>query len=269
MGGRPVPNEDLVNLPNPLVLKLRVEGEEPFSLANVELLAYGHEYDIRNAVVLRRLRFRDRAGRETSLISRRFVSMNRMHQAALAWDVVPENWSGRLEIVTAIDGRVTNQGVARYRQLEGRHLDPQAPRILDVDTIALKARTRQSRIEIAAAARTRAFRAGKEIPVTRETYQTEDYIQQVLAFDVWQGRAGARREDGRDLHVARPRDHRAAAQRRRAASAATRPSKRRFGATRAPGRSCGTSATSSCRASRACSSCCGCTSHTCCRRARA
>jgi trehalose-phosphatase len=189
MGGRPVPNEDLVNLPNPLVLKLRVEGEEPVSLKNVDLLAYRHEYDIRNAVVLRRMRFRDRAGRETTLISRRFVSMNRMHQAGVAWDVVPENWSGRLEIVSAIDGRVTNHGVARYRQLEGRHLDPQAPRVLDLDTIALKARTRQSRIEIAAAARTRAFRAGQEIPVTRETYQTEDYIQQVLACDVRQGEA--------------------------------------------------------------------------------
>ena len=78
-------NEDLVNLPNWLVLKLRIEGEEPFRLGNVELLAYRHELDIRNAVVIRELRFRDRAGRETSLQSRRFVSMADMHQAALEW----------------------------------------------------------------------------------------------------------------------------------------------------------------------------------------
>ena len=32
MGGRPVLNEDLVNLPNWLVLKLRIEGEEPIGL---------------------------------------------------------------------------------------------------------------------------------------------------------------------------------------------------------------------------------------------
>ena len=49
MGGRPVPNEDMVNLPNGLVLKLRVEGEEPLSLSNIELLSYRHEYDFRNA----------------------------------------------------------------------------------------------------------------------------------------------------------------------------------------------------------------------------
>lgn len=187
MGGRPVPNEDLVNLPNPLVLKLRVAGEEPLSVGNTELLGYRHEYDVRNAVVLRRVRFRDRAGRVTSLISRRFVSMGRMHQVGIAWDVVPENWSGRLEVVSAVDGRVTNRGVARYRQLEGRHLDPQAPRIDGADIVALAARTRQSRIEIAAAARTRAFRDGHEIAVARTTYQTEDYIQQVLALDVREG----------------------------------------------------------------------------------
>ena len=54
MGGHPVPNEDLVNLPNGLVLKLRIEGDEPVSLANVELLSYRHEYDFRNALVIAR-----------------------------------------------------------------------------------------------------------------------------------------------------------------------------------------------------------------------
>jgi len=187
MGGRPVPNEDMVNLPNALVLKLRVQGEEPLSLSNTEILSYRHEYDFRDALVARELRLRDRAGRETTLRSRRFVSMDRMHQAALAWELVPENWSGRLELVSAIDGRVLNNGVARYRQLWGRHLDPQAPRIYAADVIALKMRTRQSRIEIAEAARARVYADGHELHVDRTTYQTEDYIQQVLSLDVEQG----------------------------------------------------------------------------------
>jgi hypothetical protein len=38
MGGRPVLNEDLVNLPNWLVLKLRIEGDDAITLGNVELL---------------------------------------------------------------------------------------------------------------------------------------------------------------------------------------------------------------------------------------
>ena len=47
LGGRPVHNEDLVNLPNWLVLKLRIEGADAIRLDNVELLSYRHDYDIR------------------------------------------------------------------------------------------------------------------------------------------------------------------------------------------------------------------------------
>jgi trehalose/maltose hydrolase-like predicted phosphorylase len=188
MNGQPVPNEDMVNLPNWLVLKLRIDGDEPFRLATVELLSYRHVYDFRIGLVVRDLRFRDRAGRETSLRSQRFVSMHRMHQAALAWDLTPLNWSGTVEIISALDGRVVNRGVARYRGLEGRHLDPQGPRIAGNDVIALKARTRQSRIEIAMAARARVYCAGEELEVERSTYQREDYLHHVLALDLEQGR---------------------------------------------------------------------------------
>jgi alpha,alpha-trehalase len=187
MSGHPVLNEDLVNLPNCFSLELIVDGEEPLRLADVELLSYRHAYDVRHALLSRELRFRDRAGRETSLRSRRFVSMGRMHLAALAWELVAENWSGSVELVSVLDGRVLNQGVVRYQQLEGRHLDPQGPRIHAPDVIALKARTRQSRIEIAEAARTRVFRGDEELAVARSTHQMMDYIHQVLAFDVQQG----------------------------------------------------------------------------------
>ena len=185
--GEPVPNEDLVNLPNCSLLLLRIEDEEPIRLANVELVSYRHAYDVRHALLTRELRFRDRAGRETSLMSRRFVSMGRMHLSAVAWEFVGENWSGRAEVISALDGRVVNRGVGRYRQLEGRHLDPQGPRIYAPDVIALKARTRESRIEIAEAARTRVYRGEEELAVSRVTYQMEDYVHQILAFDVQRG----------------------------------------------------------------------------------
>jgi trehalose/maltose hydrolase-like predicted phosphorylase len=187
MGGRPVLNEDLVNLPNWLVLKLLIEGEEAIGFDNVELLSYRHELDVRNAVVMRKVHFRDRAGRETTLRSRRFVSMAHVHQAGIEWTVTPENWSGRVEVITALDGRVTNRGVARYRELEGRHLDPVSPRTFGAEVIALKVQTRQSNLYVAEAARTRAYRGEDLIEVERGLYQMEDYIQQVLAFDVRQG----------------------------------------------------------------------------------
>jgi trehalose/maltose hydrolase-like predicted phosphorylase len=123
LGGLPVLNEDLVNLPNWLVLELRIEGEDAMRISEIELLGYRHEFDIRNATVVRRLRFRDHCGRETTLTSRRFVSMADAHHAGIEWTLVPENWSGRAEVISAVDGRVSNTGVARYQQLEGRHLN--------------------------------------------------------------------------------------------------------------------------------------------------
>ena len=53
MGRRPIPNEDLVNLPRTWLLKLSLEGEEPIRLASVELLSYRHAYDVRHAVLTR------------------------------------------------------------------------------------------------------------------------------------------------------------------------------------------------------------------------
>jgi trehalose/maltose hydrolase-like predicted phosphorylase len=187
MGGTPVLNEDLVNLPNWAALKLRIEGEEVMGFGNVELLSYRHEYEIGAAVCVRELRFRDSSGRETALRSRRFVSMARAHQAGIEWTLTPLNWSGRIEIVSALDARVSNEGVARYRQLEGRHLQPTLPRTFGPEAIALMARTRQSRIYVAQAARTHVFSGEEPVAVERDLYQVEDYIQQVLRLDARQG----------------------------------------------------------------------------------
>ena len=187
LGGQPVLNEDLVNLPNWLVLMLRIDGDDVIRLASIELASYRHELDIRNVTVVRQLRFLDGGGRETTLSSRRFVSMADVHHAGIEWTLVPENWSGRVEVISALDGRVSNRGVARYRQLEGRHLDPVSPRTFGPEVIALKAETRQSNLYISQATRTRAFRGDQQLPVTRTLYQMEDYIQQVLAFDVEAG----------------------------------------------------------------------------------
>jgi trehalose/maltose hydrolase-like predicted phosphorylase len=184
MAGVPVLNEDLVNLPNWLLLELRIEGEEAVGRENVEILSYRHEYDVRNAVLKRSLRIRDRAGRETTLETQRFISMADMHQAAMKWTITPENWSGKVEVISALDGRVTNRGVARYRQLEGRHLDPVSPRTFGPEVIALEARTRQSRVYVAEAARTRVYGERGTLDVDRGLYQMQDYIHQVLSFEV-------------------------------------------------------------------------------------
>lgn len=187
LGGVPVVNEDLVNLPDWLPMTLRIGGAEALRLADVELLDYRHELDLRSALLTRRLRFRDTAGRETELVSRRFVSMAERHHAHLEWTLTPLNWSGTAEVVTAIDGRVTNDGVPRYRELERHHLHPVSTGHPGPDVMALKMRTRESEIHVAVVVRTVVRAAGREVAAPRTDLRTADHIQQTLHLELRRG----------------------------------------------------------------------------------
>lgn len=187
IAGRVVENEDLVNVPNWLCLDFRVAGEEWFGLADVEIIYYSQELDIKNGVLHRTVHFRDRKGRETRVFSRRIVSMANMHMAAMEMDIVPINWSGSLEIRSALDGTVINSGVPRYSELNSRHLEPVETRQVTDDTILLKVRTKQSKLGIAEAARTRVFVDGEPSLAERRPEETPGYIAQHLVLDVEQG----------------------------------------------------------------------------------
>lgn len=185
--GQLIENEDLVNLPNWLPLTFRIEDGAWFHLRNVEILAYRRELDLKRGVLLRSIRFRDGEGRITSLQSRRFVHMVQPHLAGLETTLTPENWSGRLTIRSALDGRVVNSGVARYRRLANRHLEPLGTGTIGEDGIWLKMRTNQSRVEIAEAARTLVCVDGERVTPRRAVMEEPDYIALDLTVEARAG----------------------------------------------------------------------------------
>lgn len=91
IAGRTIENEDLVNMPNWLVLEFRIEDGNWFHPIGVEMLAYTQELDLRRGVLRRTMRFRDGLGRETSVASRRIVSMHDPHCAASETVFTAEN----------------------------------------------------------------------------------------------------------------------------------------------------------------------------------
>ncbi|MEV0423589.1 glycoside hydrolase family 65 protein [Streptosporangium canum] len=153
VAGHSVENEDLVNAPNWLPLTFRADRGDWFAPGSAEILADRRTLDMRQGVLTRLLRTRDSRGRITRLEQHRLVSMDDPHLAALTMTIVPENWSGSLEIRSSLDGRVTNAGVARYRGLADRHLVPIRGHAAH-SVIELLTRTATSRVEIALAART-------------------------------------------------------------------------------------------------------------------
>ena len=120
VAGRTLEDESIVNLPNWLPLTFRVE--DGCWLEAAEFLENRVELDMRRGVLTRLARVRDDAGRVTGVTQRRLVSMDEPHLAALETTIVSENWSGRLQIRSLLDGGVSNSGVARYRALAGEHL---------------------------------------------------------------------------------------------------------------------------------------------------
>ena len=157
LGSREVENEDLVNLPNWLPLAFRIDGGPWFDVRAVELLEYRQELDLRGGILIRHVRFRNRDGFESTVTQRRLVHMDDAHVAGLETSVVAENWSGRLDVRSELDGTVVNAGVPRYRDLANRHLRLVEQGAVDNESVGLVVETTQSHVRIALAARTRAF----------------------------------------------------------------------------------------------------------------
>lgn len=182
VAGRAVENEDLVNLPNWLVLRFAVDGEwvDP---ARVELLEHRLTLELRQGMLVRFFRFRHPSG-TTRVVQRRLVSMDQPHVGALETTFTAEDWEGTLTVRSGIDGGVVNAGVARYADLEGSHLAEVEKGEDGPDTVFLVVRTTGSRIAVAEAARTRVYGDGSLLPVPRTT-----------------GREGPRIHHDLDLHL--------------------------------------------------------------------
>jgi alpha,alpha-trehalase len=182
--GRIIENEDLVNMPNWLPLNFRFENSDWFDLSKVELLEYCQELDIRNGILLRTIRFSDDRKRLTRLIERRFVHMSRAHLAGLQIKLIAENWSGQVEVRTALDGRIVNNGVERYQDLNNLHLAALENGQAAEDTIFLKMETSQSELRVALAARTQAFDESGPVPVDRRTLQETGFVEQIFSVPI-------------------------------------------------------------------------------------
>jgi alpha,alpha-trehalase len=189
IAGETIQNESLVNLPNWLPIKLKLQDENWFDVEKANLLEYRQELDVRQGVLSRLIRFVDESGRRTRIFQRRFVSMDNCHLAALETTVVAENWSGQLSICSALDGRVTNSGVERYKQLNSQHLSPIETRSIDDEMIYLQAETNQSHIRVAEAARTRLFRDDKQLAVKPKVVEEPAYVAHQFSLDLDEGKA--------------------------------------------------------------------------------
>ena len=181
VAGRRVENEDMVNLPNWLPLRFRLPGGPWQTPDTTPVLEHRLRLHLDSGLLERSTRYD--LGRRESLTVRqqRLVHMADAHLACLRTEFTAEGFSGDLDVEAALDGGVTNAGVARYRDLDGCHLTHVHTGTAVPDTAWLRCRTRTSDIRIGMAARLTA-----DAPVT--TRHEESRAVQQLRLRLRAGR---------------------------------------------------------------------------------
>lgn len=136
--------ERLAPAPNWLCITVD-SGEGPLVFGKTKVLSQTRQLDMKRGTLTRHVRFEGEDGRITSVVTVRLVSMANPHIGAIAYSVIPENYSGEIRLTSMLDGAATYGDGLRQTDVTDRARAD--------DYIALEVRTRQSGITIAEAAR--------------------------------------------------------------------------------------------------------------------
>ncbi len=109
----PIVFTELANFPDWTGLEITLGGE-PFSLANGEILSYSKSLNLKNALLSRVVRWKSPQGRISWLHFERFASLADEHQTAVRVTIQPENYTGKIEIQTGINGSADNLGLKHW-----------------------------------------------------------------------------------------------------------------------------------------------------------
>ncbi|MEV7794441.1 glycosyl hydrolase family 65 protein [Streptomyces sp. NPDC087512] len=154
VAGREVENEDMVNLPNWLPLRFRTGSGAWLTPDDAPVQDHRQTVHLDTGVLERRTRYGLGDGHALIVRQLRLVHMAEPHLAALRTEFTVEGAAADLDVEASLDGDVTNAGVPRYRDLDGRHLTHLQTGEAGDGTVWLRCRTRTSDVRIGMAART-------------------------------------------------------------------------------------------------------------------
>ena len=162
--GQTAEDEHMVNVPNWLVLDIRLDETDWWSRGGLKIRRERRVLDLLRATLRREVVLEADDGRRLELVQRRFVSMAQPHLMALETTFTARGWSGSVSIRSGVDTGVTNENVPEDALLSHHHLavlkvsEPAEPTsVIEVETI-------QSHIRIATALQTQVSGAGSGAP---------------------------------------------------------------------------------------------------------
>jgi trehalose/maltose hydrolase-like predicted phosphorylase len=181
--GKIIENEDLVNWPDWTTLNFKLNDGKWFNLNDAEIKKFSQSLHLKEGHLSRTIHA-SFENKEIEIKFKRFVSMDNPHLAGIEFSIKPLYWSGEVLVKSAIDGSVTNNGVERYRKLNGKHFDVFERGLATEDSLYLCARTIQSAITMSILARTRGFEHSVPLAIERVTESHDDHVLQLLKFNV-------------------------------------------------------------------------------------
>ncbi|MDD4294019.1 MAG: glycosyl hydrolase family 65 protein [Candidatus Omnitrophica bacterium] len=193
IAGRSIYNDDMVNCSNWMFISFKIGDGSWFCPSTCRILSYRQELNMKDGVLLRKIRFQNYKGQRTVVETRTIAHMQNPHICAIEYKIIPENYSEIITVRTMLDGAVENNGVERYRQLNSKHLKANAIGRFSSNGVFLSMRTNQSRIEIAQAEKIKVFCDGNELktrirPITRRLLQGKARIGQEFRIMVQPGK---------------------------------------------------------------------------------
>ena len=144
VAGHDVINEDMVNWPNPQLIKVYIDNELVDFEAAIEK---NSSIDFKNGLQIESYNVSLAKGSLT-LVTTKFVDPIHFHDFGFVGEIIAD-FSGKLRIETFIDGSVLNQNVERYRDFDSKEFE-----VTQIADGLLVAKTRTTDIELAVATKT-------------------------------------------------------------------------------------------------------------------
>lgn len=151
---------ELAALPNWLGIRLYVE-KELIGVENCQILEYSRVLDMKRAALVKRLRLKDKKGRETLVEGLRFVSRDHVHRMGIQLYVTPVNYSGIIEVENIIDGSIINFYDAPRFKVKHTYLT--ANEKLDQDGVYVEVATRDNHLHVGTGCRIEAYKDQKPV----------------------------------------------------------------------------------------------------------
>lgn len=153
----PVVFTELANAPDWLEMEIVLDGER-FTLDCGEILSFQRSLNLKTATLTRDVRWRSPRGQVTHLVFERYASLADEHLCAVKATITPENYSGRVEVRSGINGEMDNLSFKHWDWLEQGVRGQEA---------WLRCQTRATKIELAVAASLSMMVSGQRSRVTR------------------------------------------------------------------------------------------------------